>query len=117
MKNILSCMAVTVAMLPSLLSAETVIEVNLDNIKQYEVVQIIRFEGGGGKSVLNDTIRDGKSSFNSRKLTKPLLLANVSPTTSLARSSKRETSLSITTCMTSTKRYITWLIIKANGCS
>ncbi len=63
MKNILSCMAVTVAMLPSLLRAETVIEVNLDNIKQYEVVQIIRFEGGGGKSVHNDTIRDGKSSF------------------------------------------------------
>ena len=64
MKNILSCMAVTVAMLPSLLRAETVIEVNVDNIKQYDVVQMIRMEGSGGLSAFSDSIRNGKSSFS-----------------------------------------------------
>ena len=62
MKNIFVASIAALALSASM-RAETIIEVNVADIKKYEAVEIFRYEGGVGTSVFCDSVRDGQCSF------------------------------------------------------
>jgi hypothetical protein len=62
MKNIFAASIVALALSASM-RAETIIEVNVADIKKYEAVEIYRYEGGVGTSVFRDSVHDGRCSF------------------------------------------------------